>query len=191
MRKFFTITFLVILILFLILHFCGLEKRFFYVNSENNYKNISILKCPEFFLQLTANPENKNLTDFHIDLIFNNLTQNIVLENANVSIINNPKSEIKLIEVTATDGFYNWDAEKNGKAETFEKLPTKLKEISKEIRAYYLYSWNFKTNGMEKKDLEIRVLGNLLIEGKRKVFERNIKMKLTNKIVFRSPIRFH
>lgn len=191
MKKNFTITFFVLLSLFLIFTFYGLEKRFFYINSEDKSENISIKKSSEFYIQLTANPEKNNLKYFNIVLIFNNLTNGIIVKNADVSIINNSGNEIKLLDVSATDGFYNWEPKKNGKASTFDKLPKHLKEINKEIQAYYLYSWNFKTNGNEKKDLKINVSGNLIVGEKEIVFKRTIELKLINELIFRSPIRFH
>ena len=191
MRKNFARIFIILFTLFLILFLSGLEKRYFYENSKNKTENISIKNCKEFNLQLTANPENKKITGFHIDLTFSKLKQNIIIENANLKIINIPKNEINLTEVSATDGFYNWEPEKNGKAKTFEKLPKNLKVIGKDIKAYFLYSWNFRTYEKEKKDLEINVSLNLLVEGQRVKIEKNIKMKLANEIIFRSPIRFH
>ena len=93
--------------------------------------------------------------------------------------------------VSATDGFYNWVEEKNGKAQTFNQLPKHLKNISKDIEAYFLYDWDFKSSGMAKDNLEIRVYQKLMIEDKIIVINKNFKLKLIDEIIYRSPIRFH
>lgn len=165
--------------------------RYFYVNSDNGSENIPIQKSEELFIQLTANPEKNDLSSFHIDLIFNNVTENIIVKSADIKIINNSHNDIKLLEVNATDGFYNWVEEKNGKAPTFEKLPKHLKEISKEIEAYFLYNWSFKSKENKNDYIRINLSGNLLVGEKRIVLNRNINLKLKSEIIFRSPIRFH
>lgn len=191
MKKRILITFFVLSSLIIIFILCGIEKRYFYVNSDDGSENIPIKKNAELYIQLTSNPEKNDLKCFHIDLIFNNLTENIIVKSANINIINNSHNDIKLLEVTATDGFYNWVEEKNGKAPTFEKLPNHLKEISKEIKAYFLYNWNFKSTENKKDYIRINVSGNLLVGEKRIVINRNINLKLKSEIIFRSPIRFH
>ncbi len=170
---------------------CGIEKRYFYVNSDDDSENIIIKKNAELQIRLSANPDKNDLKYIHIDLIFNNLTENIIIKSANINIINNYHNHTKLLEVNATDGFYNWVEEKNGKAPTFEKLPKHLKEISKEIKAYFLYNWNFKSNENKNDYIRINFSGNLLVGEKRIVLNRNIKLKLKSEIIFRSPIRFH
>ena len=153
--------------------------------------NIFIVKQPEFSLQLTATPQKDSLNNFHIDLTFNNLSKNIFIEKSEITINNNSNGEIELKEVSATDGFYNWVEEKNGKAQTFDKLPKHLKNISKEIEAYFLYDWDFKSNGIAKDNLEIKIYQKLIVENKLIVINKNIKLKLTNETIYRSPIRFH
>lgn len=189
MKKKILITFFVLLLLIIMFILCGIEKRYFYVNSDDDSENILIKKNAELQIQLSANPDKNDLKHIYIDLIFNNLTENIIIKSANINIINNYHSHTKLLEVKATDGFYNWVEEKNGKASTFEKLPKHLKEINKEIKAYFLYNWKFKSN--ENDYLKINVSGNLLVGEKRIVLNRNINLKLKSEIIFRSPIRFH
>lgn len=191
MRKRILITFFVLLSLIIIFTLCGIEKRYFYVNSDDGSENILIKKNHEVYIQLTANPEQNDLKCFHIDLIFNNLTEDIIVKSANINIINNSHNDTKLLEVNATDGFYNWVEEKNGKAPTFEKLPKHLKEISKEIEAYFLYNWEFKSKENKKDYIRINILVNLLVGQKRIVLNRIINLKLKSEIIFRSPIRFH
>ena len=168
-----------------------MEKRYFYVNAKDNSENIFIVKRPEFSLQLTATPEKDGLNNFYVDLIFNNVSENIFIENSEISISNNSNGEIELKEVSATDGFYNWVEEKNGKAQTFDKLPKHLKNISKEIKAYFVYNWDFKSIGKPKNNLEIKIYQKLLVEDKIVTINKNIKLKLTDEIIYRSPIRFH
>lgn len=169
----------------------GLEKRNFYVNAKDNSKNIFIVKQPEFSLQLTANPQKDSLNNFNVDLIFNNLSKEIFIKNAEITLIDNVNGEIELKEVSATDGFYSWLEEKNGKAKNFEKLPIHLKTLSKEIKAYFAYVWDFKSNGKAKEELEIKIYLKMMVENKLVVINKNIKLKLKNETIFRSPIRFH
>jgi len=191
MRKGILIILLILIFLFALLIVSGMEKRYFYVNANDNVENIFIVKQPEFSLQLTATPQKDSLNNFHIDLTFNNLSKNIFIEKSEIIINNNSNGEIELKEVSATDGFYNWVEEKNGKAQTFDKLPKHLKNISKEIEAYFLYDWDFKSNGIAKDSLEIKIYQKLIVENKLIVINKNIKLKLTNETIFRSPIRFH
>ena len=191
MKKGILIIIFVLIILFALLTLSGLERRYFYVNTKDNSENIFIVKQPDFSLQLTANPQKDSLNNFHVDLIFNNLSKDIFIENSEITIANNSNGEIKLKEVSATDGFYNWVEEKNGKAQTFDKLPKHLKNISKEIKAYFLYDWDFKSNGRAKDNLEIKMYQKLRVENKLVIINKNIKLKLTSEIIYRSPIRFH
>lgn len=191
MKKGILIILFILIFLFALLTLSGLEKRCFYVNAKDNSKNIFIVKRPEFSLQLTATPQKDSLNNFYVDLIFNNVSENIFIENSEISITNNLNGEIELKEVSATDGFYDWVEEKNGKAQTFDKLPKHLKNISKEIKAYFVYNWDFKSNGKPKNNLEIKIYQKLLVEDKIVTINKNLKLKLTDEIIYRSPIRFH
>lgn len=191
MKKGILIILFILIFLIALLAVSGAEKRYFYVNTKDNSENIFIIKQPEFSLQLTANPQKDSLNNFHVDLTFNNLSKNIFVEKSEITIINNLNGEIELKEVSATDGFYNWVEEKNGKAQTFDKLPKHLKNISKEIEAYFLYDWDFKSNGRAKDNLEIKIYLKLMVENKLVVIDKNKKLKLTNETIYRSPIRFH
>jgi hypothetical protein len=191
MKKGILIILLILISLFTLLTVSGMEKRYFYVNAKDNSENIFIIKQPDFSLQLTATPQKDSLNNFHVDLTFNNLSKNIFIEKSEITIINNLNGEIELKGVSATDGFYNWVEEKNGKAQTFDQLPKHLKTISKDIEAYFLYDWDFKSSGMAKDNLEIRVYQKIMIEDKIIVINKNFKLKLIDEIIYRSLIRFH
>lgn len=162
----------------------GLETRYSY-KSIAEKENIELVKNSDCRIQLYATPSDSSLI---VNVVFDNLKRTILLDSVKVNILNN--ESLKLKEVTATDGFYNWEEEKNGKAETFDKLPEHLKIVNRDIRAYFDYSWSFDIAD-KPENIEIELLMMLIVENKRIQINKNIKMKLEKENVFLSPIRFH
>lgn len=184
MKKLFLVIVATIFLLFIWLYISGLETRYFYKNAEEK-EIIELLKNPDFRIQLCATPNDSSLV---VNVVFDQLKSTILLDAAKVTVLNN--KSLKLKEVTATDGFYNWEEEKNGKAETFDKLPKHLKIVDRDINAYFDYSWSFDIAD-KPEIIEIELLMMLQVENKGVQVKKNIKMKLEKENVFLSPIRFH
>ena len=123
--------------------------------------------------------------------VFNNITEKINVDSFNIEIINNRNAKIKLTEISAVDGFYNWVEEKNGKAENFEKLPKHLKEISKETKSYFLYNWSFNGNGTKTDNLQIHLTGKLVVSNNTIIINKIVNLQIENELIYRSQIRFH
>lgn len=184
MKKLLIIIILTIFLLIVCLYIAGLETRYSY-KSMAEKENIEVVKNSDFKIQLYATPNDSSLI---VSVVFDNIKRTILLDSAKVTILNN--KNLKLKEVTATDGFYNWEEEKNGKAATFDKLPGHLKIVDKDIRAYFDYSWSFDIAD-KPENIEIELLMMLTVENKRIQINKNVKMKLEKENVFLSPIRFH
>lgn len=184
MKKIYLIIISTILLSIVLFYITGLETRYFY-KSVAEKENIGIVKNPDFRIQLFAAPSDSSLT---VNIVFDNLKRTILLESAKVNILTN--ENLKLEEVTATDGFYSWKQEKNGKAESFDELPEHLKIVNKDIRAYFDYSWSFDIAD-KPENIEIDLLMIFMIENKRIQIKKKIKMILEKENVFLSPIRFH
>ncbi|MFC5683475.1 hypothetical protein ACYE2N_06035 [Flavobacterium sp. MAHUQ-51] len=161
-----------------------MEKRYSYENVGK--QNIELLKNSNFKMHLFATPNDSALS---VDIVFNNLIQTIIIESANIEAFDN--QELKLKQVYATDGFYNWVTEKNGKAKIFNKLPEHLKIVHDSIEAYFNYSWNFETNKVKPENIKIKISMLLNVENKKIQLNKVVNMKLSEEKVFLSPIRFH
>ncbi|SCY97718.1 hypothetical protein [Flavobacterium caeni] len=184
MKKLSVILFSAILLSVVWLYFSGLEKRYSYENTGK--QNIELLENPNFKIQLSATPNDSALS---VEIVFNKLNKTIIIDSASVEVFENQK--LKLIEVSATDGFYNWVEEKNGKAETFNKLPEHLKIVHDSIEAYFNYSWNFEMKKIKLRNIKIKISMSLNVENKRMQLNKVVNMELFEKKVFVSPIRFH
>ncbi|WP_157766163.1 hypothetical protein, partial [Aquimarina aggregata] len=100
-------------------------------------------------------------------------------------------SPLELKSVSAVDGFYSWKDEYKSEAKSFAFLPEKLKTVTKDIEAYFVYSWHYdKLN----KDVDLtKVIYNIHLSsnGEKYVVKNEIVFKLKSELIFRSPIRFH
>ena len=190
-RRKLLIILLILVIIIAIIILSGIEKRYFYVNEEFRTENTLIKKTNNFTLELSAEPLKDNLYCFDISLFFNDITEKINVDSFNIEILNNRNTKIKLTEISAVDGFYNWVEEKNGKAENFEKLPKHLKEISKETKSYFLYNCSFNCNRIKTNNLQIRVTGKLLVANKTINLNKVVNLQIENELIYRSQIRFH
>ena len=190
-RKKLLIILLILVIIIAIIILSGIEKRYFYVNKEFRTENTLIKKTNNFTLELSAEPLKDNLNCFDISLFFNDITEKINVDSFNIEILNNRNTKIKLTEISAVNGFYNWVEEKNGKAENFEKLPKHLKEISKETKSYFLYNCSFNCNRIKTNNLQIRVTGKLLVANKTIKLNKVVNLQIENELMYRSQIRFH
>ena len=190
-RRKILIILLIPVIIIAIIILSGIEKRYFYVNKEFLTENTLIEKTDNFTLELTAEPLKDNLNCFDISFFFNDITEKINVDSFNIEILNNRNPKIKLTEISAVDGFYNWVEEKNGKAENFEKLLKHLKEISKETKSYFLYNCSFNCNRIKTNNLQIRVTGKLLVANKTINLNKVVNLQIENELIYRSQIRFH
>lgn len=106
MRKLFLIIIIAIFLLIVCFYISGIETRYFY-KSIAEKENIELVKNSDFRIQLCATPTDSSLI---VNVTFDNLKKTILLDSVKVAILNN--ENLKLKEVTATDGFYNWEEEK-------------------------------------------------------------------------------
>lgn len=193
MKKLIVITFAILFATTLFVVIVGIENKYYYENKKaTKTEHNNVLNNTDFRIRIDAfpNSENENLID--IILYVDKIISPIKFESAKLNALDSANFELKTKKVTATDGFYNWDQEKNGSANSFENLPEYLRYVDKELKAYFAYTWTFEGSSKNLNQIEIRVsLSIKNIEGQNLKINKTFQFVKKEKIIFRNPIRFH
>ena len=193
MKKLITIIFAILFVTALIVVFVGIENKYYYENKrvpKNEYNNIVNNSAFRIRIDAFPNSENENLVD--VILFVDKTVSPIQFESAKLNLIDSANFELQTEKVTATDGFYNWDKEKNGSANSFENLPESLRIVDKDLKTYFAYTWTFKGISKNLNQIEIKVsLSIKNIDGENLRINKTFQLVKSKKIIFRNPIRFH
>lgn len=130
--------------------------------------------------------------DIAFTIFFSKPSDDITINSVKVKAYSDSATDtFELQSVQALDGFYQWEEEKNGEAKSFKELPSHLKSVSKDIEAYYAYSWTFNTANHNINSVNVSLEIDLSSNGKELKIKENKRFKLNSELIFRNPIRFH
>lgn len=185
----------VIIVLIGVYYVSGLHTEYYFAESGSGNENIELVNDGNFRLTfgLASDKETKESNPSHISAAFilAGVNNDVTIDTSNILTFNAFEKPFELDSVYAIDGFYSWKKEMNSKAKAFHLLPETFRTVSKEIRAYFVYSWHFKTKGLNTDTVQVKV--NTTIKSKNRTYriKETYLFELKSRIYFRSPIRAH
>lgn len=185
----------VIAVLIGVYYVSGLHTEYYYAESGSGKENIELVNDENFRLTfgLASDKEAKESNPSFISaaFIFTGVNNDVTIDTANIFTFNTLEKPFELDSVYAIDGFYSWEEEMNSKAKAFHLLPETFKTVSKEIRAYFVYSWHFKTKRLNTDKVQVRVIAAIESNNRTYKIEETYSFELKSRVYFRSPIRAH
>jgi hypothetical protein len=184
----------VLAFVFVVLYKCT-GRRYYYLEKVKRREAVVLIDNNHLRLVFDVHPLRGTHTNrrenFSAGLVFHNLSRDVIVKRARLSAKDAKQRDLELEAVSAVDGFYSWKEDKNVSRSSCAELPAELRTISKDIKAYFVYSWSFTGQLLDASEIAVDL--DLLFEAGNKAYKisNTLHFQIESEWVFENPIRFH